>query len=292
MRIQNLNPEVLMMEPAEDWHRCDATELLRPPKIRKFVRIKFRRGTADTAAGFLDTLCARMPFAVHAIQMVVPSSAPRSRMRARPGGCACSCSRPAHPRSTAPWNAPIVPTPRSSMKSARLPIGRSLPSTARRGAESGSTTPFARIRCWPPKLRWNSAVSAARPAAKPRLRGLNYRSLAPGRDSRVAEATCTARLPLTRAPACDIGPQTKMCHLCTERVRALDALPFGAVSCAVPAAVHALTGGIGLRTEYSRLGKSRKSGIVNDGIELIWPPPAAVMRSSYRSKVFAKERQL
>jgi hypothetical protein len=34
VRIQNLNPEVLMMEPAEDWHRCDATELLRPPKIR------------------------------------------------------------------------------------------------------------------------------------------------------------------------------------------------------------------------------------------------------------------
>jgi hypothetical protein len=22
--IQNLNPDVLMMEPAEDWYRCDA----------------------------------------------------------------------------------------------------------------------------------------------------------------------------------------------------------------------------------------------------------------------------
>jgi len=32
--IQNLNPDVLMMEPAEDWHRCDAAKLLRPPKIR------------------------------------------------------------------------------------------------------------------------------------------------------------------------------------------------------------------------------------------------------------------
>jgi hypothetical protein len=32
--IQNLNPDVLMVEPAEDWYRCDAAELLRPPKIR------------------------------------------------------------------------------------------------------------------------------------------------------------------------------------------------------------------------------------------------------------------
>ena len=32
--IQNLNPEVLMVEPAEDWYRCDAAELLRPPKMR------------------------------------------------------------------------------------------------------------------------------------------------------------------------------------------------------------------------------------------------------------------
>jgi hypothetical protein len=34
--IQNLNPDVLMMEPAEDWYRCDAAELLRPPKTRGF----------------------------------------------------------------------------------------------------------------------------------------------------------------------------------------------------------------------------------------------------------------
>jgi hypothetical protein len=34
MPIQNLNPDVLMMEPAEDWYRCDAADLLRPPKIR------------------------------------------------------------------------------------------------------------------------------------------------------------------------------------------------------------------------------------------------------------------
>ena len=32
--IQNLNPDVLMVEPAEDWYCCDAAELLRPPKIR------------------------------------------------------------------------------------------------------------------------------------------------------------------------------------------------------------------------------------------------------------------
>jgi hypothetical protein len=31
--IQNLNPDVLMMEPAEHWYRCDAAELLRPAKI-------------------------------------------------------------------------------------------------------------------------------------------------------------------------------------------------------------------------------------------------------------------
>jgi hypothetical protein len=35
--IQNLNPDVLMMEPAEDWYRCDAAELLRPPKIRSIL---------------------------------------------------------------------------------------------------------------------------------------------------------------------------------------------------------------------------------------------------------------
>jgi hypothetical protein len=29
-----LNPDVLMMKPAEDWYRCDAAELLRPAKIR------------------------------------------------------------------------------------------------------------------------------------------------------------------------------------------------------------------------------------------------------------------
>jgi hypothetical protein len=28
---QLLNPDVFMMEPVEDWYRCDAAELLRPP---------------------------------------------------------------------------------------------------------------------------------------------------------------------------------------------------------------------------------------------------------------------
>jgi hypothetical protein len=32
--IQNLNPDVLVMEPTEDWYRCDAADLLRPAKIR------------------------------------------------------------------------------------------------------------------------------------------------------------------------------------------------------------------------------------------------------------------
>src|SRR5208337_3650518 len=38
--IQNLNPNVLTMESAEDWYCCDAADLLRPPKIRSiFMRI-------------------------------------------------------------------------------------------------------------------------------------------------------------------------------------------------------------------------------------------------------------
>ena len=32
--IQKLNPDVLMVDTAEDRYRCDAAELLRPPKIR------------------------------------------------------------------------------------------------------------------------------------------------------------------------------------------------------------------------------------------------------------------
>ena len=31
---QNLNPDVLMMEPAEDRYRCDAADLLLPPELR------------------------------------------------------------------------------------------------------------------------------------------------------------------------------------------------------------------------------------------------------------------
>jgi hypothetical protein len=30
---QLLNPDVLMMEAAQNWYRCDATELLRWPKF-------------------------------------------------------------------------------------------------------------------------------------------------------------------------------------------------------------------------------------------------------------------
>ena len=31
--IQNLNPDVSMVQPAEDWYRYEAAELLGPPKI-------------------------------------------------------------------------------------------------------------------------------------------------------------------------------------------------------------------------------------------------------------------
>ena len=34
---QNLNPDILMMKPAEDWYCCDAAHLLRTPKIRRIL---------------------------------------------------------------------------------------------------------------------------------------------------------------------------------------------------------------------------------------------------------------
>ena len=34
---QNLNSDILMMESAEDWYRCDAAELLRASKIRRIL---------------------------------------------------------------------------------------------------------------------------------------------------------------------------------------------------------------------------------------------------------------
>jgi hypothetical protein len=34
---QNLNPDVLMMKPAEDWYCCDAADLLRTPKSRRIL---------------------------------------------------------------------------------------------------------------------------------------------------------------------------------------------------------------------------------------------------------------
>ena len=34
---QNLNPDILMMKPAEDWYCCDAADLLRRPKIRRIL---------------------------------------------------------------------------------------------------------------------------------------------------------------------------------------------------------------------------------------------------------------
>jgi hypothetical protein len=38
---QNLNPDILMMQPAKDWNRCDASGLLRAPKVRSiFIQRK------------------------------------------------------------------------------------------------------------------------------------------------------------------------------------------------------------------------------------------------------------
>jgi hypothetical protein len=34
---RNLNRDVLMMQPAKGWQRCDAAELLPPPKIRSIL---------------------------------------------------------------------------------------------------------------------------------------------------------------------------------------------------------------------------------------------------------------
>ena len=34
---QKLNADVLMMQPAEDWYRCDGAELLRAPKVRRIL---------------------------------------------------------------------------------------------------------------------------------------------------------------------------------------------------------------------------------------------------------------
>jgi hypothetical protein len=34
---KNLNPDILVMESAEDWYRCDGAELLSAPKIRRIL---------------------------------------------------------------------------------------------------------------------------------------------------------------------------------------------------------------------------------------------------------------
>jgi hypothetical protein len=34
---QNLNPDVLVMQPTEDWYCCDGAELLLAPKIRRIL---------------------------------------------------------------------------------------------------------------------------------------------------------------------------------------------------------------------------------------------------------------
>jgi hypothetical protein len=41
--VQNLNPDILMMQPAKDWNRCDAADL--PPKIRSISIRPMRDGS-------------------------------------------------------------------------------------------------------------------------------------------------------------------------------------------------------------------------------------------------------
>lgn len=38
LATQNLNPDVLMMEPAQDWYRGDAADLLTTPKIWSIIQ--------------------------------------------------------------------------------------------------------------------------------------------------------------------------------------------------------------------------------------------------------------
>jgi putative transposase len=81
------------------------------------------RATAQTATAFLDTLQHRMPFPIRAVQI---DGGPEfaAEFANRPASSAVSIYSsflPAPPSSTAPSNAPIAPTPRSSTRSRPVP---------------------------------------------------------------------------------------------------------------------------------------------------------------------------
>lgn len=106
------------------------------------------RATASTAAEFLDTLQARMPFRSAPCRSTAAVSSPPSSSRL--AGCAtcdCSCCRRARRNSTGRSSARSAPTPRSSIRSPPAP-GTCLRSTASYATGNGSTTPCARTKPW------------------------------------------------------------------------------------------------------------------------------------------------
>jgi transposase len=80
------------------------------------------RATAQTATQFLDTLQLRMPFpSAPSRSMAARSLPPSSNRPASSAASICSFSLHVLPNSTAPSNAPIAPTPRSSTRSRPAP---------------------------------------------------------------------------------------------------------------------------------------------------------------------------
>ena len=63
--IQNLNPEILVMQPAEDGNCCDATELLRPSKIRGILIQREMRPNLVVIGGVILEDVAQVRFAKH-----------------------------------------------------------------------------------------------------------------------------------------------------------------------------------------------------------------------------------
>jgi hypothetical protein len=75
---QNLNPDVLMMDSAKDWYRCDTADLLGPVEIRSiFVQREMRpdtwimengpscSGSVEPEASNKDTSILKIPSAEH-----------------------------------------------------------------------------------------------------------------------------------------------------------------------------------------------------------------------------------
>ena len=78
------------------------------------------RATATAAKAFLDTLQARLPFPLKAIQVDGGSEFQASfEQAANSAVYTCSSYLPGHPSSMAMWSGPSGPIPRSSMKSTR-----------------------------------------------------------------------------------------------------------------------------------------------------------------------------